>query len=77
MIIFKFDGIIKIERDFTKVEIYFDLNYFIYTKYAYNEKKFTLKIINNMVSLMFYDNGLAIQGHTFYVPQQFPMLLKS
>ena len=73
----KFDSIIKIEKDFTKVEIYFDLNYFIYTKYVYNKKKFTLKIINNMVSLVFYDNGLALQGHTFYVPQQYPMLLKS
>lgn len=72
-----FAGIIKIEKDFTKVEIYLDFDYFIYTKYAYNKKKFTLKIINNMVSLMFYDNGLAIQGNTFYVPQQFPMLLKS
>lgn len=73
----KFDGIIKIEKDFSRVEIYFDLNYFIYTKYLYNKKKFTLKIINNMVSLMFYDDNLVVQGHTFYVPQQFPMLLKS
>ncbi len=51
----KFDGVVKIKNEISSYEIYLDTDYFVYTKYRYEKKIYTLKIINNFVSLTYFD----------------------
>ena len=55
-----FDGIVNIENNHNKEEMYIDKDYFIYNKYIKNKKKVCLKIINNFLNVLFYDDNEKI-----------------
>ena len=52
-----FDHVITKSNDIFREEIYLDTDYFSYTKYKYNKKVYSLKLLNNYVIISFYDKN--------------------
>ena len=53
----EFDRIIKKQNDISCEEIFLDIDYFSYTKYKYGKKQYSLKLINDYINFVKYDNN--------------------